>query len=370
MLAHGVNNAMALKTNAVWSLVSGDATRSGRHSSRARGARPLPRAAERDVQCRRALRRPRSLARRRALRGGRGVSRCSTRSASRGDPALADRIERIAFNALPATFTADMWAHQYDQQPNQVLCTLAKRRGCSNGPESNLFGLEPNFGCCTANMHQGWPKLVQSLWMADADRGLAAVTYAPSEVRTVVAGDVAVTIIEDTEYPFRESVRLKVSPAAPVTFPLLLRIPGWADAASAQVNGQAVPGARAGGFLRIERRWTAGDEVALTFPMTPRTSTWYRDSVALERGPLVFSLRLGEDWSKLTQGMKKPAPAPAADWEVRPTTPWNYGLVVNPSSPPAGVKVRELPIGEYPFSPKGAPLELTVTGRRVPSGRL
>ena len=132
------------------------------------------------------------------------------------------------------------------------------------------------------------------------------------------------------------------------------------------MNGHAVQGARAGGFLRIERRWTAGDEVALTFPMTPRTSTWYRDSVALERGPLVFSLRLGEDWKKLTQGMKKPAPAPAADWEVRPTTPWNYGLVVNPSSPPAGVKVRELPIGEYPFSPTGAPVELTVTGRRVP----
>ena len=44
-----------------------------------------------------------------------------------GDAALADRLERIAFNALPATFTADMWAHQYDQQPNQVLCTLARR---------------------------------------------------------------------------------------------------------------------------------------------------------------------------------------------------------------------------------------------------
>ena len=119
-----------------------------------------------------------------------------------------------------------MWSHQYDQQPNQVLCTLATRAWVSNGPESNLFGLEPNFGCCTANMHQGWPKLVQSLWMLTPERGLAAVTYAPSEVRTVVAGDVAVTISEDTEYPFRESVRLKVSPAAPVTFPLLLRIPG------------------------------------------------------------------------------------------------------------------------------------------------
>ena len=104
--------------------------------------------------------------------------------------------------------------------------------------------------------------------------------------------------------------------------------------------------------------------------MTARTSTWYRDSVALERGPLVFSLRLGEDWKKLTQGMKKPAAPPAADWEVRPNTPWNYGLVLDPATPSRGVKSRELPVGDFPFSPMGAPVELTVTGRRVPEWTL
>jgi hypothetical protein len=75
-----------------------------------------------------------------------------------GDPACADRLERIAFNALPATFAPDMWSHQYDQQVNQVQCTVnPDHMWTTNGPESNLYGLEPNFGCCTANMHQGWP---------------------------------------------------------------------------------------------------------------------------------------------------------------------------------------------------------------------
>jgi DUF1680 family protein len=37
-----------------------------------------------------------------------------------GDVRLADRLERIAFNSLPAAFKPDMWAHQYDQQANQV----------------------------------------------------------------------------------------------------------------------------------------------------------------------------------------------------------------------------------------------------------
>ena len=73
--------------------------------------------------------------------------------------------------------------------------------------------MEPNFGCCTANMHQGWPKLVQSLWMASRDGGLVAVVYAPNEVRTV-AGGVPVTITEDTEYPFRDTITFTIESRA------------------------------------------------------------------------------------------------------------------------------------------------------------
>jgi hypothetical protein len=363
MLAHGVNNAMALKTSALWYLISGDPTDrdaihraldvldryhglpNGMFSADEHYAGPDP---------------------------SQGIELCavvealfSLQHAIRvtGDAGLADRLERIAFNALPATFTADMWAHQYDQQPNQVLCTLARRQWVSNGPESNLFGLEPNFGCCTANMHQGWPKLAQSLWMATPDGGLAAIAYAPNEVKTMVAG-VAVAIAEETEYPFRDTVRFTVSPSSAASFPLLLRVPAWAPDASIAVNGARAEGVRSGGFVRIDRRWSPRDRIVLTLPMQPRATTWYRSSVAVERGPLVFALRMGEDWRKIAAGMAKPAPAPAADWEVRPTTPWNYGLVIGGSS--VATQVRERPVGEYPFSPDGAPVEIIVTGRRVP----
>ena len=140
----------------------------------------VPRPAERHVQRRRALRRARSVPRHRALRRRRGA--CSR--SSRCWPCEATCRWPIGSSGspttrCPATLSPDMWAHQYDQQANQVLCSLRARRWVSNGPESNLFGLEPNFGCCTANMHQGWPKLVASLWMASPDEGLAAVAYGP-----------------------------------------------------------------------------------------------------------------------------------------------------------------------------------------------
>jgi hypothetical protein len=364
MHAHGVNNAMALKTSALWSLISGDPT-------------------DRDA-IHRALE---MLDRYHGLPNGmfsadehyagqdpsQGTELCavvealfSLQQAIRvtGDAALADRLERIAFNALPATFTADMWAHQYDQQPNQVLCTLARRNWSTNGPESNIFGIEPNFGCCTANMHQGWPKLVQSLWMATPDKGLAAVTYAPSDVRAV-AGGVEVTVVEDTDYPFSDRVRFTVTPATATTFSLMLRIPGWATDTSVTVNGARVNVDRARGFARLEREWNPGDVVVLRLPMTPRVSTWYRQSVAVERGPLVFALRLGTEWNRITSGMSKPAPAPAIDWEVRPTTPWNYGLIVDPAPPSANISVKLRDSGKFPFSPDEPPVELSVQGRRV-----
>ncbi len=90
--------------------------------------------------------------------------------------ALGDRLESLAFNALPGTLTDDMWAHQYNQEPNQVECSLHHKPWVSDGPESNLFGLAPNFGCCTANFNQGWPKFANSLWMLSGAQDQTAKT--------------------------------------------------------------------------------------------------------------------------------------------------------------------------------------------------
>ena len=139
-----------------------------------------------------------------------------------GDAAFGDRLEALAFNALPGTFTDDMWAHQYNQEPNQVECSLHHKPWTTDGPESNLFGLEPNFGCCTANFHQGWPKFAASLFLLSGDQdsnqndGLVAAAYAPCEVRANIRGT-AVHIVEETDYPFRGHVKITINPAAPLS---------------------------------------------------------------------------------------------------------------------------------------------------------
>jgi len=286
-----------------------------------------------------------------------------TNLAITGDASFGDRLEKIAYNALPATITEDFWAHQYDQQPNQVMCSLSKRNWSTNGPESNIFGLEPNFGCCTANMHQGWPKLAASLWMANPKGGLVAIVYAPSEVTTTI-GDVPVTIEEQTDYPFRDTIQFTLHMAHSLAFPLQLRIPAWAESAHVLINGVEGLTPKAGAFFEIDRSWKEGDTVTLKLPMTVRSSTWFHNSVAIERGPLVYSLKINQSWRQEKQT------GPSKDWEVFPTTPWNYALLLDPKNAASSFKVIESPIQNQPFSFAAPPVTLVTEARRVPEWQL
>jgi hypothetical protein len=281
-----------------------------------------------------------------------------------GDGALADRLERIAFNALPATFSPDMWVHQYVHQVNGVICRVAEDRVyTSNGPDANTFGVEPHFGCCTSDMHQGWPKFAASLWMRSADGGLAAVAYAPCAVRAEVQG-MPVRVDVETDYPFAGTVRITVHVDTRVSFPLHLRIPGWADGARIQIEDGDPSTVVAGSFRRIERQWEGTTVLTLTLPMRARIERRDHGSVAIHRGPLLFALPVGEDWRAIG------GEAPHQDWEVHPTTPWNVALEVDVADPDAPVSFTERPVSSIPFSPDGAPVVARVRGALLPGWEL
>jgi hypothetical protein len=274
---------------------------------------------------------------------------------------FADRLESLAYNALPATITADMRAHQYDQQPNQVLCTIAPRNWTQNDETSNIFGLEPNFGCCTANLHQGWPKFTAALWMGTPGGGLTAVAYAPCVVRAQVAGGHEVTIEEETNYPFAELVRLEIHLNGDATFPIRLRIPAWCADAQLTFNGAGLPvQPDAQSFVSVERAWQDGDIVELTLPMRVRAIPRPGNGIGLALGPLVLALALGEAWTRL------PNSPGFGDWEVRPTTPWNYAPALDPADPGAGCRVEYGIVGTPPFGRDQPPVRVHAWGRRVP----
>lgn len=304
-----------------------------------------------------------------------------------GDPALADRLELLAYNALPGTMTPDVWAHQYDQQTNQVLVSKAERDWSTNGDASNIYGLMPNYPCCLANMHQGWPKLTRHLWMASPDNGLAALVYAPSTVTALVGSEGReVTLVEETDYPFEGTVRISVQTEKPVTFPLHIRVPGWAENAAVTFGSEWLT-PKSGTVVRLERTWRDGDEIMLTMPLHIETERRYNNAAAVRRGPLYFALRIGKEYKHITLRERDQFGSidykGSVDWEIRPATPWNAALCLDENSTDCGISMQRYPISRYPFAdsgemiydedlsryrkwPHSAPVVLTVRGRILP----
>ena len=285
-----------------------------------------------------------------------------------GDVEMMDMLERVAFNALPTQVTDDFMGRQYYQQPNQVMVTRHHRNFVTSYDGTALcYGVLTGFPCCTTNMHQGWPKFVQNLWQATNDNGAAALIYGPSEATVTVNGNVPVTFREETDYPFRGKIRFTLNMREDALLPFHMRIPSWCSRAIVKVNGKMFMEPAGGQVVKLHREWKDGDVVELDLPMTVTTSRWHDQSVGVERGPLVYALKIKEDWKNV----------PASDRygayrEVRPASAWNYGLletVVRNTAEEFEV-VEKKAAGSTPWTLENAPIEIRTKGKRIPEWKL
>ncbi|MFB9261649.1 hypothetical protein ACFFWD_00365 [Bradyrhizobium erythrophlei] len=292
-----------------------------------------------------------------------------------GDVQFADRIEQLIFNAFPGTCTADMWAHQYDQQANQVLVSVARRPWHWNIDSSNIYGFTPNFPCCLSNMHSPWPRYVESMWMATPDNGLIAMGYGPCRFSANVAEGKLVEITEETDYPFSDRVRVTVHCKEPLNFPLYFRIPSWANRAEVSVAGEAAPRyPQSGAVFKVEREWKDGDVVTLNFNFKVRTETRQNNAVAVAWGPLYFVLRIGQAFEKLPslnvlqeRGCRvghEETPPGCVNWRIAPVTDWNYALSIDRNHPQCEVIFNK--ISSMPFAQKGEPVRTAGSTEYLP----
>ena len=296
-----------------------------------------------------------------------------------GDVKYADGVERIIFNAGPGASRPDGKAIQYFTAPNQLACTATSCNAPSGGPRNlrQFFrpDADPRVQCCIGESTRLYPNYVaQAMWLASQDLGLAAACYGPSTVSAKVGkAGTMVTIAEKTNYPFEEKIHFEIKLPESTEFPLYLRIPGWCKEASIEINGEIYADMlRSGRMVKIDRVWASGDRIDLKLPMHVRFSRWDRASVAVERGPLAYALKIKHNWQKVAERFPG-----FPDWELHPGSAWNYALGLQLS-----YGKDRMPVGDsyftvkYPEVPKGSdpweypPIELIGKGKKVDGWQL
>jgi len=274
---------------------------------------------------------------------------CQWLYAATGENKWLDRLEVLAFNALPATLSEDMWAHQYDQMSNQIACQRfpGKPIFSTNHGDAHLFGLEPNYGCCTANFSQGWPKFAQTAFLHRDSQILSALP-----VPSVLDCDAAYIRLE-TNYPFENRFRYTIEAREDITF--RMRVPGFAR--DLRINGSPA--------ASVEAALKAGETLTLEVSFSAEASLQQRphNLHTLRWGNLIFALPIGYNKQMIEyteKGVERKFPY--CDYEYVPREAWNYGFASLEFIP----EFRG--VAEIPFSESKPPVVVRTRLVQIPWG--
>ena len=261
-----------------------------------------------------------------------------------GSGEYGDLVERALFNAGMGSLKKDGKGIQYISCPNQVLVDQHSCAAGYVGTAASMYGPNSDHrptwmfvtSCCAGNITRLLPTYVERMWMETRAGGLAAIQYGPCHVHTAVGSEgTPVDITEDTAYPFSDRIVFSVHSAKPVAFPLSLRIPAWCQEPSLEVNGQpvAMPALKQG-FVTLTRTFSANDTVSLRLPM-PMAMRKISGGTVVERGPLVYSLRIKEQWTPTVEPDFEITSPEFPMWAAEPGSPWNMALAFNSGKPMA-----------------------------------
>ncbi len=261
--------------------------------------------------------------------------------AQSGNKQWLDRLELLAFNALPATISDDMWTHQYVQQSNQIACIKFPGKPVFRtvGNECHLFGLEPGYGCCTANFGQAWPKLAVSLFMHKGNKVINTIPVAS------LLSDGKRTIEVISNYPFENNITYIIN--AKEDFEFEVNLPE--SAKNITVNGKKAEN------LCFSVKAEELTEINVAFETELKLEKALSGLYYAKKGALVFSVPIEYETRMLEfvrQGVERKFPY--CDYELLPLSNWEYGYV-------SIEEPQFMGVSDIPFSSKNPPVTVKAT---------
>ena len=201
------------------------------------------------------------------------------------------------------------------------------------------------------------------------------MVYAPSKVSTTLASGAKVEIVEQTNYPFEEQIAFTFSlperKHRSAEFPFDLRIPEWSNGYTLTINGEEIKASEIRkGTIRITRTWSDGDKVVLSLNATVRSSRWYDSAAVIERGPLVYALRMEEKWEKVACEGDEKQKYGDFYYEVTSPTRWNVALRggdLTAEKIATQFVVEKSECSDKPWSIDSAPIKIKASGHILPT---
>lgn len=205
------------------------------------------------------------------------------------DSQYSDIMERALYNGIISGVSLDGKRFFYDN----FLASI---------PETHKFNKRKPpvrqewFGCacCPPNLARLLASLGQYVYSHNTDSIFVHLFVDGEAVLPLNGQDIKV--IQQTEYPWDEDVKITVLPPEPATFTLALRIPGWCSEYLLSVNGEPISAPVEKGYLKLQRQWKPGDSIKLHLampvePIAAHPAVRHNcGRVALQRGPVVYCL--------------------------------------------------------------------------------
>jgi len=130
-----------------------------------------------------------------------------------------------------------------------------------------------------------------------ANDGLYVNLYGGNKLATRLKDGTTIRLEQQTNYPWDGKINIIIKESVARAFIIHLRIPGWCKRSSLMINNRPEKiSTGSDGYVAIEKKWKAGDEIELTLdmpavllasnPLVEET----RNQVAVKRGPVVYCI--------------------------------------------------------------------------------
>jgi len=204
-----------------------------------------------------------------------------------GETHFGDQAEHLFLNAAQGARLTDKSAIAYCKTDNSFEMKGTRNGEIQKGENQTRYKYSPAHQdvavCCAPNAGRIMPYYVKSMWMKDSG-GLVATLPGPCELNTTVKG-FKVRILEETEYPFGNTIKYQVQATQPVAFSIKIRKPAWAKGFKLNSNYTEKDG-----YIIISKTWNSSQTIKLEWIAQPEVKQDRNRESYFSYGALVFAL--------------------------------------------------------------------------------